>query len=58
MLVNEQRLTQKMNEVGLDAIVATTLENVHYLTGVYNVTLQMFPHGGQCYAIVTPDRPD
>ncbi len=58
MLVNKQRLTQKMNEQGLDAIVATTLENVHYLTGVYNVTLQMFPHGGQCNAIVTPDRPD
>ncbi|MAU08360.1 MAG: peptidase M24 [Anaerolineaceae bacterium] len=56
MLVNETRLRAKMLEEGLDGIIATTLENVYYLTGVSNVSLHMFPHGGQCYAIVTPDR--
>lgn len=57
MLVNKARLRAKMLEAGLDCLIATTLENVYYLTGVYNVSLQMFPHGGQCYAIVTPDQP-
>jgi Xaa-Pro aminopeptidase len=58
MLVNKPRFESRMADEGLDAIVATTLENVHYFTGVYNVTLQMFPHGGQCYAILTADAPD
>ncbi len=57
MLVHAERLKAKMSEQGLDAVVATTIENVHYLSGIWNVTLQMFPHEGQCYAIVTQDRP-
>ncbi|MBK8025010.1 MAG: aminopeptidase P family N-terminal domain-containing protein [Chloroflexi bacterium] len=57
MLVHAERLKSKMAELGLDAVVATTIENVHYLSGIWNVTLQMFPHEGQCYAIVTQDRP-
>ncbi|MFO7323114.1 MAG: Xaa-Pro peptidase family protein [Chloroflexota bacterium] len=57
MLVHVERLKAKMAEQGLDAIVATTIENVHYFTGIWNVSLQMFPHEGQCYALVTADRP-
>lgn len=57
MLVHQERLRLKMAEEKLDAIIATTLENVYYFTGVRNVTLDLFPHEGQCYVIVTSDRP-
>ena len=58
MLVNVERLQSQMATESLDAVVATTLENVHYFTGVLNVTLQLFPHEGQCYVIISADRPD
>lgn len=58
MLVNVERMKKKLQDEGLDAVVATALENVHYLSGVYSSTMQMFPMDGQCYAIVTQDRPD
>jgi Xaa-Pro dipeptidase len=57
VLVNSTRLQQKMIDEGLDAIVATSLENVFYFTGFRSVSLSMFPHEGQCYVIVTHDRP-
>jgi Xaa-Pro dipeptidase len=57
MLVNVERLKRKMDELDLDGVVATTKENVHYFTGVWSVSLEMFPHDGQCYAVVTRDRP-
>lgn len=56
MLVHVERLAQAMDREGLDAIVATTLENVHYFSGIWSVSLQMFPHEGQCYALLTRDR--
>ncbi|MEV0381355.1 Xaa-Pro peptidase family protein [Nonomuraea sp. NPDC050643] len=58
MPANVERLRRRMDELGLDAVVATTKENVCYLTGITNVTLSVHPHGGQCYALVTRDRPD
>lgn len=57
MLVHVERLKARMAEQGLDAIVATTVENVHYFTGIWSVSLHMFPHEGQCYALATADRP-
>ena len=60
MLANLARLKQRMDEVGADALVATTRENVCYLTGIESVALEMFPHTGQCYAVVVReclDRP-
>ena len=58
MLVNVERLRAKMAAEGLDAIVATTLENVHYFSGVWSTSLNMFPRDGQHYAVVTVDQPD
>ncbi|GAA3702814.1 M24 family metallopeptidase [Nonomuraea antimicrobica] len=58
MPANFERLRARMDELGLDAVVATTKENVLYLTGISNVTLDVHPHGGQCYVLVTRDRPD
>ncbi|HVK20740.1 MAG TPA: Xaa-Pro peptidase family protein [Actinokineospora sp.] len=56
MLANLDRLARRMDELGLDGIVATTAENVYYLTGVASVSHEIFPHSGQCFAVVTRDR--
>jgi Xaa-Pro dipeptidase len=44
-----------MDEHYLDAIVATTAENLTYLTGIESVHLGMFPHTGRAFAIVSRD---
>jgi Xaa-Pro dipeptidase len=56
MFANLERLGARMDELGLDGLVATTAENVYYLTGIASVSLEIFPHSGQCYAVVTRDR--
>lgn len=57
LLVNVERLVCRMDELGLDGVVASSKENVHYLTGVQSVSLEILPYDGQCYAVVTRDRP-
>jgi Xaa-Pro aminopeptidase len=57
MLVHTERLKTKLAEHGLDGLIATTLENVHYFSGIYSVSLSMFPYEGQMYAVVTADQP-
>jgi Xaa-Pro dipeptidase len=54
-LANISRLAERMDQLNLDAIVATTPENVFYLTGISSVALEMFPHTGQCYAVAARD---
>jgi Xaa-Pro aminopeptidase len=56
MFANIERLGQRMDELGLDGLVATTSENVYYLTGIASVGLEIWPHSAQCYAVVTRDR--
>ncbi len=58
MLVNTNRLLGKLDDEGLDGLVAATLPNVYYFTGFQSVSLTIFPYEGQCYAIVTRDEPD
>jgi Xaa-Pro dipeptidase len=57
MLVNVERLQARMDEEGLDGIVATTLPNVHYFAGFWSLALSGFPYEGQCYVVVTRDEP-
>lgn len=57
MLVNVERLQSRMDEEGLDGIVATTLPNVHYFAGFWSLALSGFPYTAQCYAAVTRDEP-
>lgn len=57
MLVNIERLQVMMKENDLDGIVFTTSENVYYITGIRSVSLQLFPHDGKCFAIITRDNP-
>lgn len=58
MAPNTDRLVRRMDALGADALVATTLENVRYLTGVSSVSLDIFPHTGECAAVVSRERPD
>ncbi|EKX62058.1 aminopeptidase P family protein [Streptomyces ipomoeae] len=55
MRVNHDRLQRRMNEFGLDALVSTTAENLTYLTGVSSVHLDMFPHSGRAFAVLSRD---
>jgi Xaa-Pro dipeptidase len=57
MLVNTKRLQAKLDQEGLDGLVAATAENVFYLTGIQSVGLGMFPRSAQAYAIITRDAP-
>ena len=57
MLVNIKRLQDKLDQEGLDGLVATTSENLFYLTGIQSVGLSMFPRSSQAYAIITRDAP-
>lgn len=56
MFINEKRAATLMDEAGLDGLVGTRMENVFYLSGVWNMSQTMFPFDQQCYAIVTRDR--
>ena len=57
MYANLERIKQKMDQQGLDGLVATTLGNVFYLTGVYSDGLKLYPYEHQSYAVITRDRP-
>lgn len=58
MFVNVKRLQAKMDEEGLDGIVAATLPNVYYFASYWSEEIYGFPYDGQCYAVVTRDEPD
>ncbi|MGW3497536.1 M24 family metallopeptidase [Streptomyces sp. NPDC001020] len=53
-----QRLARHMDEAGLDALVATSAENVLYLTGISSVGGQNHPYASRALAVVTRQRPD
>ena len=57
MLINVDRLQAKMDEQGLDGLVATSLPNVQYIAGFWSPELADFPYSGQVYALITRDRP-
>ncbi len=56
-LINVPRLKSMMDAHGLDALVASTMGNVYYLTGVMGEGLRNFPYDHQTYAVITRDRP-
>jgi Xaa-Pro aminopeptidase len=58
MLANLERLTRRMDALGVDAVVATTHENIRYLSEVPSIARDLFPYTGQSYAVVTRDRPE
>ncbi len=52
MLYNLSRIKQMMDVNDFEAIVATTRENIIYLTGIDSVSLRLFPYDGQCYVLI------
>lgn len=54
--MNESRVANVMDANGLDGLIGTRLENVYYLSGVWNVSQTLFPFDSQCYAAVARDR--
>lgn len=53
-----RRLARHLDEAGLDALVATSAENVLYLTGISSVGGQNHPYSSRALAVVTRERPD
>ncbi len=56
MLINDARAGALLDANGLDGLIGSRLENVFYLSGVWNVSQTMFPYDTQCYAVVARDR--
>jgi Xaa-Pro dipeptidase len=57
MPMNVERARAIMEREGLDGLVASTLENFFYLSGVWNLGMELFPHDTQAYVVATRDRP-
>ncbi|MCW1238495.1 M24 family metallopeptidase [Bacillus pretiosus] len=58
MIYNIERLVNKMKQNGLDAIIASTKENIRYFTGFQPVVKVLNPYFGQCYSVITIDNPE
>lgn len=56
MLLNRERALAVMDELGLDALVATTAENVYYLSDYFTEHLFHFGPGGFAGAILPRDE--
>lgn len=56
MLLNKKRASALMSEAGLDALLATSLENLFYLSGLWSVNFVVTPRLAQGYALVTRDN--
>ncbi|MDE3075769.1 MAG: aminopeptidase P family protein, partial [Chloroflexota bacterium] len=56
--MNLPRVKRIMGEQGLDGLVATTVENIYYLSGMWEMSVEMFPHDAQAYVVNTADTLD
>src|ERR1700737_1777114 len=58
MPMNVERARTIMEREGLDGLVASTLENFFYLSGIWNLGQELFPHDTQAYVVATREQPD
>ena len=58
MPMNVARAESIMQREGLDGLVASTLENFFYLSGIWNLGQELFPYEAQAYVVATRDKPD
>lgn len=56
--MNTERARALLRAEGIDGMVATTLENNYYLSGVWFLGQEMFPRDAEAYVVATADRPD
>ena len=55
-LYHKERLLAALRMHRLDALIATTRENIYYLTGFMPVVKTLRPYRGHCYAIITGEQ--
>jgi Xaa-Pro dipeptidase len=58
MPMNVAQARAVMERENLDGIVASTLENSFYLSGIWNLGQELFPHDTQAYVVATREQPD
>lgn len=58
IIYNLERLREQLDVHELDAIIATTRENILYVAGFDPVIKTLNPYYGQCYAVITRDTPE
>ena len=58
MLMNTPRVKAYLEAEGLDGIVASTLENVFYLSGVWSLGAELFRYDAEGYVVATRERPE
>ncbi len=54
-LINAQRARDLLLQDGLDGIVAATLENIFYFSGVWNFGHELFPYTAESYVVANAD---
>ncbi|MBX3030931.1 MAG: aminopeptidase P family protein [Chloroflexi bacterium] len=52
------RIRNQMAAAEVDGIVASTLENVFYLSGIWSLGAELFRYDAEGYVVATPDRPE
>jgi Xaa-Pro aminopeptidase len=58
MPINAPRVTAYLEAEGIDGIVASTLENVFYLSGIWSLGAELFRYDAEGYVVATRERPD
>jgi Xaa-Pro dipeptidase len=57
VLLNEDRARRLMAREGIDGLVAATLENNLYLSGVWHLGQEIFPYDHRAFTVATRERP-
>jgi Xaa-Pro dipeptidase len=55
VLLNRSRARELMSTSGVDAIVATMIENTYYFAGLWSMASKLFPRDTQVYVLVAAD---
>jgi Xaa-Pro dipeptidase len=58
VLYDAERAQRLLREAGVDAALATTLENVYYLSQVWSENFEILPRRTQLYVLLNGDRVD
>ncbi|WP_432826675.1 M24 family metallopeptidase [Dactylosporangium sp. CA-092794] len=58
MFLNTARATALLQAEGVDGVIAATLENNYYLTGVWVLGQEMFPRDDEFYTVITAAAPE
>lgn len=57
LLMNVQRTRPILAAEELDGVIASSLENYFYFSGIWNFGFEMFPHTAEAYVVARSDEP-